>query len=409
MEDEIDLKKYIDLLLAQWKWVVGLAVVGAAVAAALSFFVLPPRYEANAVLVFRPPLYSVNLDSRLQTNFDVSFRYYSALPGLALSDQVLRNVYASLSPDLVGELTFTALRRLLEVEADEKANIILLTAAHEDPEQASEIVNLWADAFYGLVLELYGESENQLNRLKIELDTANERQITAQEAMIAFQLENQAPMLTSQLEILQEDYRDFLAEQTDINRFLQNINSLRIQLAAQPADQPAALADELTVLLLQLQTFNAGSETLQFQITDLQNVSAKTNADTVAILDDLSSSMRARLQEAEAQIPAAEERILALQQEIMQYHARSERLNQDYELAKTIHTTLAAKIAESDIAAQISSFGVNIASKASTPEKPVSPKKVLNTGAGAAGGAALGVMLVLAADYFRPRQPAISA
>ncbi len=409
MEDEIDLRKYIDLLIAQWKWLVGLAVIGAALAAVLSFFVLPPRYEAYAVLVFRPPLYSVNLDSRLQANIDVSFRYYSALPGLARSDKVLRDVYTALGPGTLEDMTFTQLRRQLTVDADEKANLILLTAKHKDPEIAAAIVNQWAQAFFNIVLELYGESETQLNSLKIELENSNARQIEAQDALIGYQLENQAPTLSAQLEILQEDYRGFLKEKTDIDRFMQNIQSLRLQLAGQPADQPAGVADELTVLLLQLQTFNAASEAIQLQISGLQSISAKTNAQTIAILDDLMSSLQTRLQEVEAQIPLTEGKILSLQQEIMQYQAQGDRLAQEYELTKSIYTTLAAKIAESDIAAQISSFGVHIASTASVPEKPVSPKKVTNTLAGGGGGLALAVLFIFARDFFRSSKPKDSA
>ena len=45
MEEEIDLRKYIEVLIHHWYWIVGLGVAAAAIAFAVSSF-LPPIYDS---------------------------------------------------------------------------------------------------------------------------------------------------------------------------------------------------------------------------------------------------------------------------------------------------------------------------------------------------------------------------
>ena len=49
MEDEIDLRKYIDVLLRHWKLIVGIALIAVFVAGLVSFL-LPSTYEAKATV-----------------------------------------------------------------------------------------------------------------------------------------------------------------------------------------------------------------------------------------------------------------------------------------------------------------------------------------------------------------------
>ena len=50
MEDEIDLRKYIDVLRRRWKLIVSITVIAVFVAGLVSF-VLPPVYEARAAVL----------------------------------------------------------------------------------------------------------------------------------------------------------------------------------------------------------------------------------------------------------------------------------------------------------------------------------------------------------------------
>ena len=56
MEDEIDLRAYLDVLLRRWKWIVGVTLVAALAAGAVSFATPAPplTYESTASVFVQP-------------------------------------------------------------------------------------------------------------------------------------------------------------------------------------------------------------------------------------------------------------------------------------------------------------------------------------------------------------------
>jgi uncharacterized protein involved in exopolysaccharide biosynthesis len=65
MEEEIDLRQYITVLMRRWYWIAGLALAAAVVAFGVSS-ILPPTYEATALVVVTQPRYLFQFDSRVQ-------------------------------------------------------------------------------------------------------------------------------------------------------------------------------------------------------------------------------------------------------------------------------------------------------------------------------------------------------
>jgi len=62
MEEEIDLRVYVEVLLRYWKWIVGLAVGAAVVGLIVSL--LLPVYEASAVALVTESRYQMQFDPR---------------------------------------------------------------------------------------------------------------------------------------------------------------------------------------------------------------------------------------------------------------------------------------------------------------------------------------------------------
>ena len=60
MEDEIDLRAYIEVLLRHWKWIIALAVL-AAIAAFVVNSLLPFTYEADSVVIVTEPRYQLRI------------------------------------------------------------------------------------------------------------------------------------------------------------------------------------------------------------------------------------------------------------------------------------------------------------------------------------------------------------
>ncbi|RLC98999.1 MAG: hypothetical protein DRI77_03815, partial [Chloroflexi bacterium] len=66
MEEEIDLRVYVEVLVRNWKWIAGLALVAAVVAFVASSFI-PPTYEATALAAITKPRYVMQFDPRFET------------------------------------------------------------------------------------------------------------------------------------------------------------------------------------------------------------------------------------------------------------------------------------------------------------------------------------------------------
>jgi len=86
MEEEIDLRAYVLVLLKYWKWILGTTAAAAVVALVVSFL-LPPTYEATALVVIKQPQYVMQFDPRFETLTQQPA--YKAYPDLAKGDEVL--------------------------------------------------------------------------------------------------------------------------------------------------------------------------------------------------------------------------------------------------------------------------------------------------------------------------------
>ena len=105
------------MLLRRWKWIVALAVIAALAAAAVSFIVLEPSYEATALVLITRPRYQLRFDPRLETLSDIETAS-KAYPSLAMSDDLLQQVLEILNPPLPeDEQTLQALRSKVDASA----------------------------------------------------------------------------------------------------------------------------------------------------------------------------------------------------------------------------------------------------------------------------------------------------
>ena len=110
MEEEIDLREYIEVILRRWKWIGGITLAAVVTAAIVSFFVIAPVYEAKAGVVI--------VKSKSEITFDPKYRTLSeeelaplignqarrqALEALIKSNSVAAEVVANLGAMLEPE------------------------------------------------------------------------------------------------------------------------------------------------------------------------------------------------------------------------------------------------------------------------------------------------------------------
>jgi uncharacterized protein involved in exopolysaccharide biosynthesis len=412
VEEEIDLRQYVEVLIRSWKWIAGLALVAAVVALAVSFLI-PPTYEAAALVAVTEPRYVMRFDTRFETVNSVQ-PAYKAYPELAASDDLLRDLLATLNSDVEGIVTLQDLRGKLEAKSGADPSMVQLAVRSQDSEEAARIANAWADLFVARANEIYGaHSEHQTRFFEAQLERARLELDAAQQALVEFQARNQEAVLGARLASVQQDLQDYLVEQREIERALRNVRALRDSVADQPADAVVSPGDDLTALLLQIQAFSvrasrsSGAEleagsSVWLQISDASLLSSeRTAGELTAFLSELTTILEARGEEVGTQVTALEPHILDLQQQLQESRVEESDLVRTRDVAQETYVTVARKVEEARIAAEDTTGEVRLASQAAAPDRPVSPRKRLNTAVAGMMGLMLGVFGAFAVEWWR--------
>jgi uncharacterized protein involved in exopolysaccharide biosynthesis len=407
MEEEIDLRAYILVLLKYWKWILGITVAAAAVALAVSFL-LPPTYEATALVAVQAPQPVVNLDPRLQV-LVLSQPPQSASRAyldLAEGDGVLEDLFSRLSPRPAEIQTLRDLRGMVKARAGTDPSVVRLTVRARDPQQAARIANLWAETFVAHANRVYGAGEEELRQLEGQLAQAEAELEAAERALIEFQARNPAGFLEAQLDSLRQKQRDYLGAQRAIADILQDIRALQERLARQPEDRPASAADALVVLWLRIHALTAPAfPSIQLQAGSAASPSGPSVREVRALLSDMARDLEAKSAEIGPRLKELEPQILQLQKQLQEIYTEQDRLTRRRDLAKETYTALARKVQETRLAVQGAQRTARLSSRASAPEEPASPRKLLNTAVAGTLGLMLSTMGAFAAEWWRNARP----
>jgi uncharacterized protein involved in exopolysaccharide biosynthesis len=207
MEEEIDLRIYIDILL-KWWWLIALGaiVVGAS---AFVFTALQPRvYKAAAGVVSLRSRVEVSLGSGFQSTSEDDFslspqassvvldrtqRRLNTLIGMVRSGSIAQQVAGELR-DILDEEDADPARlmeyvegQILSSNGDGDSDTIQIVVTHKDPVIAAEIANAWARAFEVNVNAIYGEaSYSPFADISGQVVTAKAEYDQAQAAWVVF-------------------------------------------------------------------------------------------------------------------------------------------------------------------------------------------------------------------------------
>ncbi len=423
VEDEIDLRVYINILIRFWRLIAGLTV-GAAVAAFVVTLFLPPSYQATAMIVVTRPLYQLQFSPQIQNLDNANAQQLltgKAALDLATSDSLLQQVIDAVGNDLPPkERTLTAIRETVKAKTGNDPSIVNLTANNSDPQRTTKIANTWASLYVRQINDLYGQSGEQLKFFETQLEQAQRDLDKADQALVDFQKRNDATVLQAQLTAKQDAFAHYLSLNESLKLLLQNVRSLQDQLSRQPAGDQSALGEDLSALLLQVNALNNAQSNIpipsdisvpsnipiQLQLAGAGSLSNKTVGQQAAYMADLAKTIEAKQTEVKQQAELLPTEIKVLQGRIQEAKTEEARLTRQRDLAQSVYTTLAQKVGETRIAAQDTSGRVRLASAAAVPDKPVSAKRLTNTAVAAALGLLVGVMAAFAIEYFK--QPSAS-
>jgi succinoglycan biosynthesis transport protein ExoP len=342
MEEEIDLRAYVLVLLKYWKWILGTTVAAAVVALVVSFL-LPPTYEATALVVATKQKVEVQFGTQIRTLTEEEMAIAARQPlidrkarletfrELVVNPLIAEKVLPAfadqlrvLDEDLV-DVSYFLDHGHVKVEGDDKTDLIAIKISLRDPELAADIANAWAKAYVEHINSLYSAARPEdVQLVTSQAEDARKAYLAAQQNLEAYLAQNPIPRLNRQIELIQTEissYQNALVEAqplvggrelatrrallegyysdlVTIQRLLDDVKALRSQMVQGTSSPAMAFGEALAMVFAQSRAFGGGSPPFSLQ---LQTPMAAESV-TVSEVDALIQALESRKTETEAKI-----------------------------------------------------------------------------------------------------------
>ena len=400
MEEDIDLRPYIRALGRHWWWVVGLALAAAVIGFVISSL-LPAVYEASSVALVTQPRYQLQFDPRFITQQDLTAQ--KSVPTLAASEELLQTLIDAYRPPPEAHIkawNLAGLATMVTASPGRDPSLLMLRVHTGSAQVSADIANRWLDLLVKKGSTVYDGGQD-LASLEGQTTQAKQTLDKASAAIVEFQSRNQARVLEAQLSAQEHAQADLVSSQISMTTMIRDVQGLRDQFAKQPLSQPVSAADSLTLFLLQIKAFDAGASLPQLQFSSSESLINLSRQDQLALMENLIAALQKRPAEVEAQRAALEPKMLAMQRELQDAQTQLGNLQSRQNLAQGTYETLARKLDEARIAGQTGSGTVQVASYASVPQAPISPRPLRNSAVAGVGGLMLGVFAILASEWWK--------
>lgn len=399
MEQEIDLRPYVNALLRYW-WAIILSGLIIGVVAVLYASLKEPGYRATTIVAFLEPTQSVQFDTRFET-VPSKTTILKSLPSLSMSDDVMTQLLADVGDTNIE--TVTQLERHLSAESGSDLNLLYLRANSNDPELSARLVNQWAEIFIATANEIYASrGVSQIEFYVQQVEDAGTRLTTAEQALIDFQGISRLTLVSNELASLtnlQAAYTDY---STSLTRLGEDIRAAKAQQTVLSGGAPGVAGDytllALQSRLVQLQQLELAPITIQIAVP---SGAATSTQDQSQFLNSLEAAIAEIQPTVSEQLVVLEPQILALQREREALNNRANRLASDRELAMETYKTLSRKLDEERLTANDYSVGFRQVSRAAVPEAPVSSNRTLLALMGVVFGGVLASLIIILYTWWR--------
>lgn len=401
LEDEIDLRQYIRTLLRYWRWIVGLGLLAAVLAFAVSS-VLPPQYEATTLVAITGPRYRMQFDPRMQ---DVPFdprQFTKGYAAIATGNELLTALLGAYDGNSSGGgavLSLEELKEMLNAQAVGDGNLVQLSVRAGDPEGAARLANTWAERYVAQLNTLYGQKqelsslEAQVARAKAAVErTDQELARLRREYGIGFR-PSAAPDVVEPLGIvyqLQAKTRLLSDYEARASKVAQLLEEARAVMKRADGAVPAIISGLIADMLGLGQLNTVGMPQVQISLGNLD-----VEASLAALVEALEAK-QAATQEAIAQLQGE---VTSLQAEVAARQMQLEQLLREQELNQKTYLTLANKLEEARV--EVNGDIARVASRAAVPEKPSAPRRMFNTALAAVVAVFVAAFGALFAEYWR--------
>ncbi|AEG15651.1 lipopolysaccharide biosynthesis protein [Desulfofundulus kuznetsovii DSM 6115] len=377
-EEVIDLRQYLKVL-GKWRKVIALGtLLSVLTSAILSFFILPPVYEAQTLLLVVQATEKQQVYQTPQGGLEGVVGSISRLPVLTMntylgqlkSEVLLQRVIdkLKLDPDLYTPRT---LSDMIKATVVKDSNLIDVKVQNSDPVLAARIANTLSREYLQLISE---KNQEQMTRsvsfLKQQREATEKELQKAVEALKKFQAQPRGvAVLEQEFKKKSEDLAGYESQLkmagVELEQLSAGVARLEQELASTPKMVSVEKLDPDTGKIVTVQDVNPVYVSVSQQLSEKRAALAEKQAQ-VRGLKGVVDSLRAELDRLQAELTGKKVQQDKLQSEV-------DRLKQTVE-------TLAQKTTETQIARSIDlgDTSVIVVSEASVPSHPVKPKKKLN-------------------------------
>lgn len=415
MEEEISLREMIEVLLRGKVTIAVITGVAVLVAGVLSFFVLPPTYEATATVMVnqapQQPAQEQGTPEFLATLTRLPQMTIATYAAQVKNPVILRKVLEDLK--LSEQYTIAQFAAKINVSTPKDTNLMEIKVEDKDPKLAADIANAVATELVNFV--------SNMNQQRVSLSARMlKNQIAAEDQTIAQGAEELKNFLKEPDSVteLQADLDAKLKLLTDLKA---QTASARIELASAEAGlreaekslaqtppvikTTKALADD--AYLSQVAAEKSGKSPAA--LGGLKMESEEPNQAYMALQQDV-AARRARVAELRNQIAAAEASISSLEKDVRDIQVKLvdkqlkyEQLQQKVDTARQNYKLYNSKYAEALSASSLAAGEANLMllSQAYIPRRPVAPRKALNMAVAGVLGLMVSVFWVFFQEYWR--------
>ncbi|MDD2235035.1 MAG: Wzz/FepE/Etk N-terminal domain-containing protein [Desulfitobacteriaceae bacterium] len=155
MEEEIDLRRYWEVLKKRWLLIVVLPLVAAIISGVVSFYFLKPVYQASATLIVGQKVSdsSETLTAERMLNYN-----------MLMANQLLARTYETIAKSRTVEqkvlqelelpLTIAELDSLISINQIKNTEVLKISVNNKDPEMAALIANTLVEQFSKTVMQI---------------------------------------------------------------------------------------------------------------------------------------------------------------------------------------------------------------------------------------------------------------
>ena len=144
MEEEVDLRDYINVLV-KWKWlIIWITVLSMLVAGVYSYVIAKPMYEASGSLLVNPQIAKINITSPEQLLNPLTYlpevsvaTYTNIIKSSVIENRVINDLNLTSS---VNGITVDMLDKIIQVTNPKGTTLIKVSVEYRNPKTAKEIV-----------------------------------------------------------------------------------------------------------------------------------------------------------------------------------------------------------------------------------------------------------------------------